>query len=128
MSRKITLPIFLLPLLVGCAEKPKSATDTQADVSSGSTFVTHPKLEEVYAFTMPAAEIECFERVDQPLYIFCQSSTNPGNSNGLWIRQGDEILAVDIPAKGHAATMDMAVYEQADSVDVLPIYEPFRTE
>lgn len=128
MNVKSTLPVFLFSLMVGCAGEPESAIDTQGNVSSGSTFVTDPKLEEVYAFTMPAAEIECFERTDQPLYIFCQSSTNPGSSSGLWIKQGDEILAVDIQAKGHATTMDMDLYKQADSVDVLPIYESFRTE
>lgn len=135
MNIKPALLIFLVLFVVGCAvenesaiDTNESAIDTQTNVSSGSKLGIHPKLEEVYAFTMPAAEIECFERIDQPLYIFCQSPTNPGNSNGLWIQQGDEILGVDIVAKGHAATMEMGLYKQADSVDVLSIYESFRTE
>lgn len=144
MNIKLTLPIFLIAFMMGCdtGNEPtintqtdissgsanESTINTQTDISSGSTLVTYPKLEEAYSFTMPAAKIECFERADQPLYIFCQSTTNPGSSSGLWIKQGDEILAVDIQAKGHATTMEMDLYEQANSVDVLSIYKSFRTD
>jgi hypothetical protein len=85
-------------------------------------------LTETYGFTMPSAKIECLETAEQPNYIFCQSTTNPGNSSGLWIKEGDKILAVDLAAKGHGLTMGIESYEQADNIDILSIYKSFRTD